>query len=848
MPPCTVFQQKIGACAINDETGDPRQAIFPSRQLIACCTYEAAYAVLDCSCPRCCEHSATLNNRQSTHASAKFIIGNKHAPTLVRTFCLLAYIGCPQFIRNCINQQDLINDLSVGNRIDGFSLEDLHRNIWGHYTIRDPAQSLRLAKKFWWTKRQFFVPIIDDSPYDTYEKSDLLPFIEEQPLYTLGENGEEVQDHGAFGRVFSFRIIPEYDFLSPTPGCSYVRKELFMTSTSRFESERRNLELVKRLEDPHLVRLLKSYRHGNAFNFIFQKAKTNLFFYLRFAHFGALNSRASPLETSPLWRQTLGLARALSNVINYAPPKDGQPGQLLYGYHFDLKPANVLVEDNDNLLISDFGQARFQPMGDTSRITPVGGTASYAPPEIDTSAERFNRKYDVWSLGCMFLEMCAFIVAGHQGVKELDLARLTKSKHMTDDRFFHRMENNDYEVKPEVSQWIKSLLRSPNIHTRHSREFLLEILELIGHMLSTSISRRISAYSARGVLEGLLQRYQGPRANLGPEISSQTIFEAGDLEYAPTLTRKIQSMFYYDGEHWSPTGLSIVEDVHSDVYILPNSRPGNVRDKIASRSDLKIVPRYASLSRLQEGYSDCHLYFLDTGSAATGSHESIPTTRLFFQDWAECSLAHSAFIGQDILISLPLTQCHINKQVPFVRRFARSESSSEAGTAATIELWYENSHLHPSLPSRSPSHHLARQNVFFKPAPRRMVIYFEKSIVIVPFAKNVRLKHLEKHDEPRSVKIVPTEPHRDPSFKVSILKPAKGECAVGIPISSTHLEKEEDTQKSECKSIEISLESENDRTAFVRTYQKMKDRWMKEDKQIESYKKNMGPMLGYAPD
>lgn len=214
MPPCNAFRQAIAACAITDNTCSPYQAIFSRNQITAHCTRETIHAVLQCSCLKCHEHLAGLSDDIPTQTAATLILGDNNTPPLVMTFSLLSFIGCPQFIRSCVQQQDLINDESIGNRTDGFSQQDLQRNIWGGYNTRDPIQSEEFATEFWWKRLRFFVPAINGNPYDVFQKSDLLPFIEEQPLNAIADNGEEVQEHGAFGRVFSFRIIPEYDFLS----------------------------------------------------------------------------------------------------------------------------------------------------------------------------------------------------------------------------------------------------------------------------------------------------------------------------------------------------------------------------------------------------------------------------------------------------------------------------------------------------------------------------------------------------------------------------------------------------------------------------------------------------------
>jgi serine/threonine protein kinase len=589
---------------------------------------------------------------------------------------------------------------------------------------------------------------------------------------------------------------------------------------------------------------LKSYRHGNTFNFIFERAKTNLGCYLREERYGASSGRPMPAESNPLWIQALGVAKALSHVINYMPPSDGQPGRPLHGYHFDLKPANVLVEYDGTLIISDFGQARFQQIGDTSRITPVGGTEAYAPPEIDTHADRFNRKYDVWSLGCMFLEICVFVVAGHQGVKALDQSRLTKRGNVIDDRFFIRVSGGVHELKPEIIHYIENLRRSESIQASRTNDFLLEILALVTHMLQPVISRRMTAQEVCQRLESITMRYQPPLDSIHLPSIQQIILHQGDTEYAPHITKSIRTMMYYHNHRWLAGRLKIVEDDVHNINFVSSTDFTQVRINIGSRASVKIVPRFANRSRSPEEFLDCHMYFMNSGFE-TGT-DGVSATKLHFRNPAECSLAYSVFIGQDILCSSRIRQCTVNRQESLRRRLSRYDSGLITDVPSTVELWSENSHLHPVSPSRPHLHRSVRHTTFAEPAHRRIVVYFEKSILLIRFAKNVRIKHAGKEDPPNMVTLIPTEPNRDPTFTVSLFKGRDSETAVAIPISSTHLEQEEEEQKFECRSVQIGFEHERERRAFFGNYRRMKDDWRNENKQLEDLRKNMGPLIGYA--
>jgi serine/threonine-protein kinase len=74
--------------------------------------------------------------------------------------------------------------------------------------------------------------------------------------------------------------------------------------------------------------------------------------------------------------------------------------------HRDVKPSNVLLEEDGSALLADFGLAR---AGDSTRLTEEGqllGTPHYLAPELIDGAEA-TRASDVYALGCVLYECLA---------------------------------------------------------------------------------------------------------------------------------------------------------------------------------------------------------------------------------------------------------------------------------------------------------------------------------------------------------------------------------------------------------------------------------------------------------
>ncbi|XP_004535317.1 serine/threonine-protein kinase 3 [Ceratitis capitata] len=102
-------------------------------------------------------------------------------------------------------------------------------------------------------------------------------------------------------------------------------------------------------------------------------------------------------EERYIWRVLFQVCKALQVCHNNI-----KKGTIL---HRDIKPANIFLDTHGNAKLGDFGLARILRKNQDFTATFVG-TPYYMSPEI-VKGSQYDRKSDVWAVGCLTYEMCA---------------------------------------------------------------------------------------------------------------------------------------------------------------------------------------------------------------------------------------------------------------------------------------------------------------------------------------------------------------------------------------------------------------------------------------------------------
>ncbi|KAK9071230.1 hypothetical protein SSX86_009798 [Deinandra increscens subsp. villosa] len=92
--------------------------------------------------------------------------------------------------------------------------------------------------------------------------------------------------------------------------------------------------------------------------------------------------------------------------------------------HRDMRPNNILLTHDFEVLVGDFGLARWQPDGETGVETRIIGTFGYLAPEYAQTGE-ITEKADVYSFGVVLVELIT-------GRKAVDINRPKGQQYLTE--------------------------------------------------------------------------------------------------------------------------------------------------------------------------------------------------------------------------------------------------------------------------------------------------------------------------------------------------------------------------------------------------------------------------------
>lgn len=168
--------------------------------------------------------------------------------------------------------------------------------------------------------------------------------------------------------------------LKALPGAALLSDE----AGQRFKIE---AQAMARLDHPAILPVYEFGEDG-----------TTPFFTMKFATGGTLANRIG--DYTGKWREIAELMARIVEAVQFAHSR----GVL----HRDLKPGNILFDEEGHTLVSDFGLAKMIGAdSDLTKTLAMMGTPNYMAPELTHGNGGVTTASDVWSLGVILYEMLA---------------------------------------------------------------------------------------------------------------------------------------------------------------------------------------------------------------------------------------------------------------------------------------------------------------------------------------------------------------------------------------------------------------------------------------------------------
>ncbi|XP_010483608.1 PREDICTED: probable LRR receptor-like serine/threonine-protein kinase At5g59680 isoform X2 [Camelina sativa] len=198
----------------------------------------------------------------------------------------------------------------------------------------------------------------------------------------MTNNFQRVLGNGGFGMVYH-GSVNGYEQVAV--------KVLSQSSTQGYKEFKAEVDLLMRVHHTNLVSLVGYCYEGDHLALIYE-----------FLPNGDLKQHLSGKGGGSIinWSTRLRIALEAAQGLEYLhigckPPM----------VHRDIKTANILLDENFEAKIADFGLSRsFQGGGDSEESTVIAGSRGYLDPEYNHSG-RLGEKSDVYSFGIVLLEI-----------------------------------------------------------------------------------------------------------------------------------------------------------------------------------------------------------------------------------------------------------------------------------------------------------------------------------------------------------------------------------------------------------------------------------------------------------
>ncbi|KAH0429054.1 hypothetical protein CcaCcLH18_08681 [Colletotrichum camelliae] len=582
--------------------------------------------------------SATkLDEKMLCSPSDERSVISQHSRVSTVIFATLMYIGKPCYIANFVLDDIWDDQLPLDLTV--------HKEFFGGWKHQ-------AAWFFCQWQYRVLAPVIDftTTEHRKFGEKYRMPFVD----------ALDFTASGTFGSVSKVRIHEAHQIwkLPMHPQKYYAIKHFRRHGDKAFYMEREALATFSRPNKvhDHLMELLFSYEIGADKFLILPWANCNLEEFWK-----KYNSRPSAMDDL-IWliKQCLGLADGLCDIHSWYGTNDdiGDNGENIndgrLGRHGDIKPRNILFFSSEDhhgrLVITDSIYMHFYaPNTEDTHASKVGFSATYRPPEVDEHDVQVTQKYDIWTLGCVFLEFITWHLVGYNAIyerhfqdadggtydsfSEMRLGDDDKKYGYPEDKFFNPDDNLHHAPRAKVKDsWIDFLKQHPNASPA-SRDLLEFIIE---RMIVISPDNRRSMRAVRRELGRILDKSQDANGTefflpAPPPVTKVRRYPppfTGDKSYGKLAVEPFREPHSSSGALSNSTSdLNMFEEMFSPPVtgdLQPQARDNDIPVSPEASSVRESQRFEGSIGEMQETASE----ELDMSAGMTGSGQKIGTSRL----------------------------------------------------------------------------------------------------------------------------------------------------------------------------------------------------------------------------
>ncbi|KAG7613445.1 NAF/FISL domain [Arabidopsis suecica] len=193
---------------------------------------------------------------------------------------------------------------------------------------------------------------------------------------------------GTFAKVYYGRSI----LTNQSVAIKMIDKEKVM-KVGLIEQIKREISVMRIARHPNVVELYEV-----------MATKTRIYFVMEYCKGGELFNKVAKgkLRDDVAWKYFYQLI----NAVDFCHSREV--------YHRDIKPENLLLDDNENLKVSDFG---LSALADCKRqdglLHTTCGTPAYVAPEVINRKGYDGTKADIWSCGVVLFVLLAGYLPFH---------------------------------------------------------------------------------------------------------------------------------------------------------------------------------------------------------------------------------------------------------------------------------------------------------------------------------------------------------------------------------------------------------------------------------------------------